>query len=387
LLRKFFLGAKEFKERAKRNAKKFLNWSGFLYNKKTKINKIYKILKTIVCQFKLQTIFCLGVILAIASGIILFGINLKNNNSSLFIKNREISFDDQFLFAGLNNTSQFSPNLCLVQENSLIGVSAPITVTPKVLGSLIGTASIPETNKEIVEYIVEDKDTLWSIAINFGVSLNTVLWANNLTKNSVIKPGQKLIIPPVTGVIHYVKKGDTISSIAKKYKVKKDEIIAFNEISKPGKIFIGDILIIPNGKIPANKLNYSQIAQVPVGSNYFICPIFPPCRITQGLHWYNAIDFSHKGISCGEPVLASAGGIIQKIGYHRIAGNYIRILHPNGVVTFYGHLSKIIVSVGQKVSQGQIIGYIGHTGYTIPTGPAGCHLHFEVRGAKNPFAK
>jgi murein DD-endopeptidase MepM/ murein hydrolase activator NlpD len=58
-----------------------------------------------------------------------------------------------------------------------------------------------------------------------------------------------------------------------------------------------------------------------------------------------------------------------------------------GISTFYGHLSAINVKVGQDVSQGQIIGYVGHTGYTIPAGPAGCHVHFEVRGARNPFAK
>ena len=63
------------------------------------------------------------------------------------------------------------------------------------------------------------------------------------------------------------------------------------------------------------------------------------------------------------------------------------ILHPNGVVTYYGHLSKIIVSQGAKVYQGQIIGYMGYSGRTIPAGPAGCHLHFDVRFAQNPFSQ
>ncbi|MBU0476443.1 M23 family metallopeptidase, partial [Patescibacteria group bacterium] len=63
------------------------------------------------------------------------------------------------------------------------------------------------------------------------------------------------------------------------------------------------------------------------------------------------------------------------------------IIHPNGVVTLYSHLQSISVKAGEKVSQGQGIGLIGHTGQTIPSGPQGCHLHFEVRGAENPFAK
>jgi len=110
-----------------------------------------------------------------------------------------------------------------------------------------------------------------------------------------------------------------------------------------------------------------------------------PYRITQGLHWYNAIDFSTG--KCGSPIYAAAGGQVQRTGYdYERAGRYVRILHPNGVVTFYGHMSKIAVNAGATVGQGQIIGYIGYSGHTIPSGPGGCHLHFDVRGSRNPFA-
>ena len=68
-----------------------------------------------------------------------------------------------------------------------------------------------------------------------------------------------------------------------------------------------------------------------------------------------------------------------------MGGNYVRILHPNGVVTYYGHLARAAMSSGARVFQGEIIGYTGYSGYTIPAGPAGCHVHFEVRGATNPF--
>ena len=61
-------------------------------------------------------------------------------------------------------------------------------------------------------------------------------------------------------------------------------------------------------------------------------------------------------------------------------GNYIIIEHPNGTQTLYAHLSAVYVSVGARVSQAQPIGEVGSTGKS--TGP---HLHFEVRGAKNPF--
>lgn len=274
-----------------------------------------------------------------------------------------------------------SPNLFFVQKNSLRAVSPPVVVTPKILGSLIGDSGTElGVRKEIIEYTAQEGDNLWNIAANFDISLDTLLWANDLNKNSVLAPGQKLIILPVSGLVYHVQKGETLSEIAKVYKADIDEIVSFNEIEEE-KIFAGDILIIPNGVMPPK--TYAA-PQVPLASSYFICPIPSPCRITQGLHWYNAIDFGNG--KCGEPVYAGAGGTIQRAGYGGIIGNFVRIEHPNGVITVYGHLSKILVYSGQHVSQGEMIGYTGYSGYTIPAGPAGCHLHFEVRGARNPFA-
>lgn len=253
----------------------------------------------------------------------------------------------------------------------------PFLVSSRVLGVFGGE----EIRREIEEYIVEDGDNLSTISQKFNISLETILWANNLSQNSVIKPGQKLIILPVSGVLYIIRQGDTLSEIAQIYQGKVDEIVAVNALANQDDIFVGDLLIVPGGKKPKISQTY---VQVPLSGNYFICPIPSPCRITQGLHWFNAIDFSNG--KCGEPVFAAAGGTIQRTGYYSISGNYVRILHPNGVVTFYGHLSKIAVKPGQSVHQGQIIGYIGYSGVTVPRGPAGCHLHFDVRFARNPFA-
>lgn len=264
-----------------------------------------------------------------------------------------------------------------VVENVFIKSSGPpFLVSSKVLG-----AFGQDVRNEIEEYIVQEGDNLSTISQKFNISLDTILWANDLSRNSVIKPGQKLIILPTSGILHIIEKGDTLSGIAQIYKGKVNEIVATNALANRNDIFIGDLLIIPGGKRP----KISQIyAQVPLPGSYFICPIPSPCRITQGLHWFNAIDFSNG--KCGEPVFAAAKGIIQRTGYTSIGGNYVRILHPNGVVTYYGHLSKIAANLGPEVHQGQIIGYVGYSGYTIPSGPAGCHLHFDVRFARNPFA-
>ena len=276
-----------------------------------------------------------------------------------------------------------APAMSFLQKNSLIGISSPVTITSQTLGTVLGDEEEPR--EEIIEYTVKEGDTLSGIADNFGISLETVLWANDLSSGSTVKVGQKLIILPVSGVVYHVQKGDTLSQIAKDYKGNVEEIIAFNELSNEGDIFIGDILIIPGGKMPKTSQPSSYVS-IPLGSSYFICP-HNACRITQGLHWYNAIDFGGK---CGDPLFAAAAGTVQRIryGWNGGAGNYLTILHPNGVVTMYGHLQTVLVSVGQSVSQGDIIAFMGGQPGTPGAGNStGCHVHFEVIGARNPFAK
>jgi len=262
------------------------------------------------------------------------------------------------------------------QQNSFKQTASTTIYEGRVLASLSFDL---EPRKEIIDYLVQKGDTLSNVAEKFGLSLNTILWANDLSASSPVLTGQKLVILPVDGLTHLVSKGETLSQLAQYYQADSFDIIDINEISDEGEIFSGDLLIIPGGKKPTR---LPTTYNAPLASSYFICPIPSPCTISQGLHWYNAIDFSHG--KCGEPVFASAGGVVQRTGYHNTAGNYVRILHPNGVVTFYGHLSKILAVAGQQVSQGAIIGYIGNTGHTI--GATGCHVHFEVRGARNPFA-
>jgi len=303
-----------------------------------------------------------------------------------FPKQISASLISQDLFAEpAKNFLRESPKMTFIQDNSIIGLSPPATITPQVLGTVLGSIEDDiERRNEIIEYIVRSGDNLSSIANKYDVSLNTILWANDLSSKSIIKIGQKLIILPISGVVYHIKSGDTLSEIAKTYKSNSSEIIAFNELSSEGDIFIGDILIIPNGTMP--KKTYYASSQVPIGSSYFICPT-ADCRITQWLHWYNAIDF---GAKCGSPIYAAAAGIVQRVeyGWNSGAGNFVKILHPNGVVTMYGHIQKSLVSPGQAVSQGEMIALIGGKPVTPGAGRStGCHVHFDVIGARNPFAR
>lgn len=299
----------------------------------------------------------------------------------------------QSLFLGpVQRFSLESPDFVLVGKNSLISFAPPMTISPQVFGALVGGYETEDVKKIIAEYEAEKGDSSWSIAAKFDITLDTLLWANNLTKNSIIKIGQKLIIPPISGVIHHVKAGDTVSEIVQKYKAKAEELISFNNLSGEADIFVGDILIIPGGVMPPPSVEYAS-TWVPIDASFF-CPISPPCRITQGLHWYNAIDFSHG--KCGEPIFAAAAGEVLKVKLTDStsesafggAGNHLTILHPNGVVTMYGHIATSFVSPGEQVSRGQIIALMGGQPGTPGAGKStGCHLHFGVTGARNPFAK
>lgn len=234
---------------------------------------------------------------------------------------------------------------------------------------------------QISVYVVRQGDTLSEIAEMFGVSTNTILWANNI-KGGLIKEGQELVILPISGVRHIVKSGDTLKSIATKYKADLDDILSYNGLATDTKIKTGDIVIIPDGVISAvsiAKTSGSQTSGYPTYAGYYLRPIVGG-RKSQGIHGNNGVDLAAPIYT---PILTSAEGkvIVSRTGgYNGGYGTYVVVSHTNGTQTVYAHMSVNSVSVGEWVDQGQVIGAVGMTGKT--TGP---HLHFEVRGAKNPF--
>ena len=269
-----------------------------------------------------------------------------------------------------------SPEFLFVEKTSLAAAVSPITIKPQVLGSLIGEDVIG-AKREIIEYTVEDGDTIKSLALKFNISENTILYANDLRKGVSLKQGDKLVILPVSGVIHLVEKGETLSDIAKIYKADEDRIIAFNNLNEQGNIYRGDLVVVPDGVMPSIPI---PVTPINIVDTYFIAPTTG--TITQGVHLYNAVDVANK---CGTPIFAAAGGRVIQVGYDSWpAGNFVKIEHYNEVITMYGHLSSISVEPNQTISQGEKIGTMGTTGKST-----GCHLHFDVlnRGVKNPLSK
>ncbi len=245
------------------------------------------------------------------------------------------------------------------------------------------SANAKTANGEISVYVVREGDTLSQIAQMFNVSSKTILWANDIASASLIRPGDTLVILPITGVRHIVKKGDTIASISKKYSGDVDDILSFNQLASASEIQVGDTLVIPDGTIaaPTPKRGTSKISGGTLASGAGFSNPLPGAIKTQGIHGYNGVDLS--GVPVGTAVLAALGGeviVAKGGGWNGGYGSYVVVKHANGTQTLYGHLSSVYVTVGQKVSTGTAVGGMGNTGRS--TGP---HLHFEVRGAKNPF--
>lgn len=255
---------------------------------------------------------------------------------------------------------------------------------------------------DIESYVVQGGDTLSTIASQFGISLNTLLWANDLTVRSVLKPGMELTILPTSGVKHTVSSGDSLTSIADEYDADEEEIIKFNRLASADDIVIGEDLIVPGGEIaaPAPVTRPTSVASVftpttttstiptttsdaeptTTGSGSMIWPT-DLYVITQYYGWsHTGVDIDCKFTNHN---YAADDGIVQYAGWKGGYGYTVEINHGNGLVTRYGHHASLDVVAGQQVTKGQSLGVCGTTGRST-----GTHLHFEVivNGAfRNPL--
>ena len=263
--------------------------------------------------------------------------------------------------------------ILLGDETAIAGASDPLT-------------NLISLGDGLNKYKIKKGDTFANLASRFNISVDTIKSANSGVKT--LKPGNTLIILPVSGVLYNISKGDDIETIASRYQVDSGLVKTYNPNYQKTLDDGTGYLVLPYAKPIA-----SQVAAVPgTGSlpdlgNYFALPAI-------GWNWgqlhnYNAVDIANQ---CGTPVEAAAEGLVVSdqnfgdgsSGWNDGYGTFILIEHPNGTKTRYAHLSKTEVKIGDYVTRGEEIGLIGNTGNT--EGPTGCHLHFEVYGAKNPFA-
>lgn len=267
---------------------------------------------------------------------------------------------------------------------------SPIVPEP---GSESSAPSV-RTSHSVQVYTVEEGDTIASIAADFDISTNTILWANGLSERTVLKVGDHLSILPTTGVLHTVASGDTVSEIASKYDVKISEVLEYNNLGEDAKLALGQKVIVPDGYIePATAPKIvprdTRIAdrdadsgptpepgEVPSGSDF----AWPTAtrHLSQYFKWgHTGIDIDNRS---RPPVYAAEAGTVEFTGWLGGYGNLIIVNHGGGTQTYYAHLDKFYVNKGATVTKGAAIGKMGSTGRS-----SGPHLHFEVRKGGRPI--
>lgn len=233
---------------------------------------------------------------------------------------------------------------------------------------------------KVIEYTVQEGDTIASVAQKFGISEDTVRWQNSISGDR-IKVGQTLNILPVTGISHKVTKGDTVYSIAKRYDTSPQAIVDFpyNTFANDEtfELAIGQVIVVPDGVRPSAIPTGPRIRQITpdagtvVASGNFVWPAGG--TITQNFTWYHkGIDIANRGapsVAAADAGKVVGAGWLDGYGY----GNRVIIDHGNGYRTLYAHLSQVFVVAGQTVGRGAAIGRMGSTGRST-----GLHLHFEV---------
>lgn len=295
---------------------------------------------------------------------------------------------------------------------------------------IAATPIVPEVQREVINYTIMSGDTIARIARQNGVSQNTILWANNLTATSKLRLGDTLKIPPVSGVLHTVKKGETLASIAKKYSVDLEDLKEKNLSSRT--LAVGSVLVVPDAKpvqtqtvavapkpssastakpvtttaktpkvttaknvrpdVPIARIKnkafdiYQELASTDEDTREApVDEVISETKSATKLLWPTArhainqyYGWSHTGIDIDgdytDPIYASADGSVTEAGWN--SGGYglqVVIAHDGGLKTRYGHASKLFVKVGEEVKRGEVIGYVGTTGRST-----GTHLHYEV---------
>lgn len=219
-----------------------------------------------------------------------------------------------------------------------------------------------KSNKDIQEYIAKKGDTVASIAAKFHVTSDSIRWSNDLQGNDVT-PGQKLLIPPVNGIVYVVKSGDTAAILAERYHTSKSKIVAYNDAEISG-LRVGERIIIPGGQkvsgnissVGSGGTNISSGAfpwgAGPVygynGYDYGYCTWYVASQISVPSNWGNAATWAYYASASGWNVSSSPapGSIAQTpyaaggLGHVAIVdavssdGSMVKITDMNGLAGF-----------------------------------------------------
>ena len=229
-------------------------------------------------------------------------------------------------------------------------------------------------------YTLSAADTLWTIANFYGLTAESIAFANGITDPYHLPLGRQLAIPPSDGALYTVGDGDTVESVATRFKVAPAVIQDYNRLwLEPQNFAPGARIFVQNAVLPTLPLPPQATTTVitrPAISG-------PEARADGFLTWpVNGIITQymwagHTGVDIAAPygtgLASSVNGVISQNGWVAVGGLHICVQSGNLEECYY-HLSAAYLPVGATVTAGQIVAAIGLTGVT--TGP---HVHWETK--------
>jgi murein DD-endopeptidase MepM/ murein hydrolase activator NlpD len=277
------------------------------------------------------------------------------------------------------------------------------------------------TIEEQKEYTVQSSDTIEMVSFNNKISIEEFLISNPTFTNekNLLFPGQKVVIGITDPQIRVVQREYVVEDLVSNYKtefvVDPNLYLGEKQVVRKGTngiVRVAQNIVTVNGSInevtgpeskveilmPINEVIRIGDKRLPVnvGGEGWIWPTNSGWRITSpysyrinpingAREFHDAIDIAGTGYRSN--IYAANNGTVVTARRHPVNGNYVIINHNNGYYSLYAHLDSITVSVGQTVVAGQVIGYMGSTGWAT-----GVHLHFAIydtmpltgRSALNP---
>lgn len=249
-----------------------------------------------------------------------------------------------------------------------------------------------KTDEKPFIHQVKKGETVYGIGLRYGVNSKRLMTYNKISNPRLLKPGQKLKIPVKMKRIR-VQEGQTLSDIKQQYKVTMATLKRANpDLNLSEALYVGQVLVIPqlikpsqvSPSHPASK-NSVQLAsetKPTQGKTAFRWPVTG--KITSGFGKRNGA--LHRGIDIWNEkqqktlIRPARKGTVIRAGWAGGYGNLVVVDHGKGWTTYYAHLSRVTVSIGQKVTPKSHLGYMGTTGNST-----GVHLHFEVRQKGRPI--
>jgi len=237
----------------------------------------------------------------------------------------------------------------------------------------------PDTTPKVesVSYTVKEGDTIESIAAANKLKVSTITAANSLTGSSALKVGQTLVFPSMDGVYYAIQSGDTLWDLSTLNNVDIDEIIQLNNLDSADMLTLGKKIFVPDVEKVKRLSRSSSISSSTSLKGVWPCSGSITSKF--GRRWGRMHEGIDIGASVGTNVYATMSGTVIQAGWDGGYGKLVAIRHGNGLVSYYGHNSKILVHVGETVKRGEHIAEVGSTGNS--TGP---HCHFEIRKNGTP---